>query len=32
MDGHVEFIRFPTQFPVLNEPGIMREVGHFGLY
>jgi prepilin-type processing-associated H-X9-DG protein len=32
MDGHVEFIRFPTQFPVLNDAGIMREVGHFGLY
>jgi len=32
MDGHVEFVLFPEQFPILNDPNILRENGHFGLY
>jgi prepilin-type N-terminal cleavage/methylation domain-containing protein/prepilin-type processing-associated H-X9-DG protein len=32
MDGHAEFIRFPTRFPVVDDTGILRENGHFGLY
>ncbi len=32
MDGHVAFIRFPTQFPIVDDTGVMRENGHFGLY
>lgn len=35
MDGHVEFIRYPTKFPIIedkeNNRGIPRQVGHFGL-
>jgi len=35
MDGHVEFIRYPTKFPIIddkeNNYGIPRQVGHFGL-
>lgn len=35
MDGHVEFIRYPSKFPVIddkdNNYGIPRQVGHFGL-
>ncbi len=32
MDGHVEFLRYPTRFPVVDDPGLIREVSHFGLY
>jgi prepilin-type N-terminal cleavage/methylation domain-containing protein/prepilin-type processing-associated H-X9-DG protein len=32
MDGHVEFVLFPEQFPILNDPNLLRENGHFGLY
>ncbi len=32
MDGHVAFIRFPTQFPIVDDAGVLRENGHFGLY
>ncbi len=32
MDGHVEFIRYPTKFPVLADKGMLTENGHFGLY
>ena len=32
MDGHVEFIRYPTKFPLVEDAGILRENGHFGLY
>jgi len=35
LDGHVEFIRYPTKFPIIddeeNNYGIPRQVGHFGL-
>ncbi len=32
MDGHVDFIRYPDRFPVLDDTGILTENGHFGLY
>lgn len=35
MDGHTEFIRYPTKFPLVddkaNNHGIPRQVGHYGL-
>jgi len=31
MDGHVEFIRYPTKFPVTNAPGVARQISHYGL-
>ncbi len=31
MDGHVGFITYPNQFPVVNDPQLIREVSHFGL-
>ncbi len=35
MDGHVEFIRYPTRFPIVddkaNNHGIPRQIGHYGL-
>ena len=35
MDGHVEFIRYPDRFPIVddadNNYGIPRQVGHYGL-
>ena len=35
MDGHVEFIRYPNQFPVVTDEengfGIPRQIGHYGL-
>jgi len=35
MDGHVEFIRYPTKFPVVtdeeNNYGLPRQVAHYGL-
>jgi prepilin-type N-terminal cleavage/methylation domain-containing protein/prepilin-type processing-associated H-X9-DG protein len=35
MDGHVEMVRYPTKFPVLddkaNNGGMPRAIGHFGL-
>lgn len=32
MDGHVRFVKFKERFPILNDPGLLRENGHFGLY
>ncbi|HDP35128.1 MAG TPA: DUF1559 domain-containing protein [Candidatus Hydrogenedentes bacterium] len=32
MDGHVEFVRYPGRFPIVDDPGVLRENGHFGLY
>ncbi len=32
MDGHVEFVRYPGRFPILDDTGILTENGHFGLY
>ncbi|MCC6696667.1 MAG: DUF1559 domain-containing protein [Candidatus Hydrogenedentes bacterium] len=35
MDGHVEFIKYPTEFPVIDDKdhnyGIPRQIGHYGL-
>ena len=35
MDGHVEFIRYPSKFPIIpdeeNNFGIPRQIGHYGL-
>jgi len=35
MDGHVEFVRYPGRFPVVDDAanghGILRQVGHYGL-
>ena len=31
MDGHVEFVRYPTKFPLIDNPRILREISHFGL-
>jgi prepilin-type N-terminal cleavage/methylation domain-containing protein/prepilin-type processing-associated H-X9-DG protein len=31
MDGHVEFAKYPTRFPVIDHPRILREISHFGL-
>ena len=35
MDGHVEYIRYPTRFPVIaddeNNNGLPRQIGHYGL-
>jgi prepilin-type processing-associated H-X9-DG protein len=32
MDGHVGFVRFPGEYPVVNDAGMLVENGHFGLY
>jgi len=32
MDGHVAFIRYPSQYPVTNDAGMLLENSHFGLY
>ncbi len=32
MDGHVEFVRYPGRFPIVDDEGVLRENGHFGLY
>ncbi len=32
MDGHAAFIRYPGDFPVVNDSGILLENSHFGLY
>ena len=31
MDGHVEFVRFPGKYPIVDDPGILLETSHFGL-
>jgi prepilin-type N-terminal cleavage/methylation domain-containing protein/prepilin-type processing-associated H-X9-DG protein len=35
MDGHVQFVKYPNQFPVVSDSdnggGIPRQVGHYGL-
>jgi len=31
MDGHVEWIAYPTRFPLTDNPRVLREVSHFGL-
>ena len=32
MDGHVAFIRYPNQYPVVSDAGMLLENSHFGLY
>ncbi|HOZ45540.1 MAG TPA: DUF1559 domain-containing protein [Candidatus Hydrogenedentes bacterium] len=36
MDGHVEFHKYPSKFPVITDEehnyGIVRQVGHYGLH
>jgi len=32
MDGHALFLRYPGDFPVVNDAGILLENSHFGLY
>ncbi len=32
MDGHVAFVRYPGRFPIVDDEGMLRENGHFGLY
>jgi len=32
MDGHVAFIRYPGDFPIVNDAGVLLENSHFGLY
>ena len=32
MDGHAAFLRYPSEFPVVNDAGVLLESSHFGLY
>jgi prepilin-type N-terminal cleavage/methylation domain-containing protein/prepilin-type processing-associated H-X9-DG protein len=32
MDGHASFIRFPGEFPIVNDDNVLLENSHFGLY
>jgi prepilin-type N-terminal cleavage/methylation domain-containing protein/prepilin-type processing-associated H-X9-DG protein len=32
MDGHAAFIRYPGEFPIVNDSGVLLENSHFGLY
>lgn len=32
MDGHATFNRYPGDFPIVNDPGVLMENSHFGLY
>lgn len=32
MDGHASFVRYPSDFPVVNDSGVLLESSHFGLY
>ncbi len=32
MDGHVEFMRYPGEYPIVDDPKVLRDNGHFGLY
>ncbi|HPO12214.1 MAG TPA: DUF1559 domain-containing protein [Candidatus Hydrogenedentes bacterium] len=32
MDGHAAFIRYPGEYPVVNDSGMLLENSHFGLY
>ena len=31
MDGHVRFIRYPTEFPIIDEEDVVKENSHHGL-
>ena len=32
MDGHADFIVYPSRFPIVNEAPLLTEMSHFGLY
>ncbi len=32
MDGHAAFIRYPGEYPIVNDKGMLLENSHFGLY
>jgi hypothetical protein len=32
MDGHAAFIRYPGEYPVVEDDGMLLENSHFGLY
>ncbi len=32
MDGHSTFVKFPAEFPIVKDDGILLENSHFGLY
>ena len=31
MDGHVEFVFYPSKFPITNDEDLVKENGHHGL-
>ena len=31
MDGHVEFLKYPSAFPVVDTPAIVKEMSHHGI-
>jgi prepilin-type processing-associated H-X9-DG protein len=31
LDGHVEFLRYPSRFPVLDEAQLVKEMSHYGV-
>ena len=31
LDGHVEFVRFPQEYPLLDDEQMLEEDGHHGL-
>ena len=31
MDGHVGFVKYPDAFPIIDDDGLTRQVGHYGL-
>ena len=31
MDGHVEFIRYPGEFPIIDDEQMLKEMSHYGL-
>jgi len=31
MDGHVEFIRYPERFPIINDEQMLKEMSHYGI-
>jgi len=32
MDGHVAFIRYPGEFPISDDPEVVKENSHYGMY
>ncbi|MFP4172652.1 MAG: type II secretion system protein [Candidatus Hydrogenedentota bacterium] len=31
LDGHAEFVRYPEAFPLVDDPGVIRQISHYGL-